>query len=60
MHFYFELNQPKKKYAFTVPVTVNGFDVKIKKDWVMFWIGFSVLPVLITLLFVIGKIYKPV
>lgn len=58
--FYYQVNQPNKKYQFSVPMVSNKFDVQTKYNWIMFWIGFSVIPFLITVFFIIKKIYSPI
>lgn len=57
--FFYQLNQPNKKIQFTVPSITNKFDVETKYSWLMFWVGFSVIPLIITILVIIKKIYFP-
>lgn len=56
--FHYQLSQPGKKYEFTVPVSVQQINVVEKNNWKFFWIGFSILPGICIISFVIIKAFK--
>lgn len=57
--FYYQINEPKQKINFTVPVSVNKVDAVIKYEWRFFWIGLSVGYCSILILQALFKNFKP-
>lgn len=56
--FYYQLNQPARRYNFTVPVSLTKFEVTTKNNWIMFWIGAACGLVLVIMIFLFGKWLK--